>query len=277
LKDHDGGCDLGRKRRVFTINAEKSFMRKPQRNSATNTLLPFCRAIIENASGKQPLMASIRSSLKTMLLRPHTYIASKPFALIFMVYGGTYLTANTLDTFQSTLHSSPASTVTHGPAKFLATSTANLSLTMLKDSQFTKMFGTATSARPVPPLSYALFAFRDCMTVYASFNLPPLIAPLLPLSSATEEYFSRASAAQFLAPAAVQLVSTPCHLYGLDLYNRPSAGEGGKRVTVRERLEKVGRDWGKSSAARMCRIVPAFGFGGVVNLGIRRRFMGGLE
>jgi hypothetical protein len=220
-------------------------------------------------------MASIKSSLKTMALRPHAYIASKPFALIFMVYGGTYLTANSLDTLQSTINPSPASTVTHGPAKFLATSTANLSLTMLKDSQFTKMFGTATSARPVPPLSYALFAFRDCMTVYASFNLPPLIAPALPLNAAAEQYLSRASAAQFLAPAAVQLFSTPCHLYGLDLYNRP--GDGKEKVSVRERLTKVGRDWGKSSLARMCRIVPAFGFGGVVNLGMRRRMMGGLE
>jgi hypothetical protein len=219
-------------------------------------------------------MASIRSSLKTMLLRPHTYILSKPFALIFMVYGGTYLTANTLDTFQSTVtHPDRASTVTHGPSKFLATSTANLTLTMIKDSQFTKMFGTATSARPVPPLSYALFAFRDCMTVYASFNLPPLIAPALPLNAAAESYISRASAAQFLAPAAVQLISTPCHLYGLDLYNRP--GEG--KVSVADRLRKVGADWGKSSLARMCRIVPAFGFGGVVNTSMRKRMMTGLE
>jgi hypothetical protein len=242
----------------------------------TSELTPSSsRAIIENASGKRPLMASIRASLTTMLLRPHAYIASKPFALIFMVYGGTYLTANTLDTLQSTITRSPASTVTHGPAKFVATSTANLSLTMLKDSQFTKMFGTASSGRAVPPLSYALFAFRDCMTVYASFNLPPLIAPALPLSEAAETYMSRASAAQFLAPAAVQLISTPCHLYGLDLYNRPSGD--GKRVSVGERLAKVGRDWGKSSLARMCRIVPAFGFGGVVNKGVRGSFMGKLE
>jgi hypothetical protein len=61
----------------------------------------------------------------------------------------------------------------------------------------------------------------------------------------------------------------------LDLYNRP--GDGKEKVSVRERLTKVGRDWGKSSLARMCRIVPAFGFGGVVNLGMRRRMMGGLE
>jgi len=32
-----------------------------------------------------------------------------------------------------------------------------------------------------------------------------------------------------------------------------------------------------SSVARMCRIVPAFGFGGVINNGMRKRMMGKLE
>lgn len=217
-------------------------------------------------------MESIKASFKTLLLTPHRYMTSKPFALILMVYGGTYLTANTLDTFQSTTRGRPASSVSHGPSKFVATSGANLGLTMIKDSQFTKMFGAAPSAgRAVPPLSYALFALRDCMTVFASFNLPPMIAPRLPMGEAAERWMSRASVAQFLAPAAIQLVSTPCHLYGLDLYNR----NGG--TTVADRLRKVRVDWLPSSLARMCRIVPAFGFGGVVNNSLRARFMKKLE
>ena len=59
------------------------------------------------------------------------------------------------------------------------------------------------------------------------------------------------------------MFSTPLHLWGLDLYNRP-----GIRVT--ERVKRVVRDWGSSSVARMCRIVPAFGVGGVINGGMRR-------
>jgi len=228
------------------------------------------RAIIENASGKRPLMASIKTSFANLALRPHTYILSKPFALIFMVYGGTYITANFLDTFKATTLSKPASTTTSGAAKFVATSTANLSLTMVKDSQFTKMFG-AVSSRPVPPFTYGLFAIRDSMTIFASFNLPPLLAPILPISQSAERYFSRASAAQFLAPAAIQLLSTPCHLLGLDFYNRNGA------TSMADRLRKVRLDWLTSSLARMCRIVPAFGFGGVVNNGLRERFMTKLQ
>ncbi|KAF7195245.1 putative membrane protein [Pseudocercospora fuligena] len=228
------------------------------------------RAIMENASGKQQLMTSIKNSMSKLFLRPHLYLTSKPFALIVMVYGGTYLSANFLDTFKSTTRSRSASHVTHGPAKFAATSAANLSLTMIKDSQFTKMFGTVSN-RPVPPVTYALFALRDAMTIFASFNLPPMIAPRLPMTEAAEKVMSRTSAAQFLAPAAIQLVSTPFHLYGLDLYNR----NGGTPFS--DRLNKVRIDWLKSSLARMCRIVPAFGFGGVLNNSLRLRFQKQLE
>lgn len=84
---------------------------------------------------------------------------------------------------------------------------------------------------------------------------------------------SAASAAQFVIPAAVQVVSTPLHLLGLDLYNRPGAGFGGPDG----RVSQVVRNWAVSAAARMCRIVPAFGVGGVVNTKVRKNMMGKLE
>lgn len=213
---------------------------------------------------------SLQASFSALLFKPHRFLTSKPFALIFMLYSGTYITANTLDTFKSTTAGKQASATTSGPAKFLATSTANLSLCLYKDSQFTKLFGTV-SPRPVPPVTYGLFALRDCLTIFASFNLPPLIAPSLPLSEAAEKYVSRASTAQFLAPAAIQLISTPFHLLGLDYYNR----NGG--TTLKDRFDVVKKNWMTSSFARMCRIVPAFGVGGVVNGNLRKRFMKGLE
>lgn len=230
------------------------------------------KAIIENASGRQTLGRSLRDSFTMLLLRPHHFLLSKPFALIFALYGGTYVTANTLDTCTSTLKATPASTTTSGPAKFLATSSANLSLCLYKDSRFAKLFGAATSSpRPIPGPSYVLFALRDCLTVFASFNVPPLIAPILPLSHEMQKYVSAVSAAQFIAPAAVQLASTPLHLLGLDLYNR------GGRLSASDRFAKVRRDWLKSSIARMARIVPAFGVGGVVNTRVRASLMERLE
>lgn len=215
----------------------------------------------------------MRSTLSQALLRPHIFITSRPFLLILALYSGTYLTANTLDTTSSVLRNNSASTTTSGPSKFFTTSAANLSLCLYKDSQFARCFGTIVpgALRPVPLPTYALFAARDCLTVFASFNLPPLIAPAITLPAAAAEYVSRASVAQFVAPAAVQLISTPLHLLGLDLYNRH-----GETPWV-DRWRKVRVDWLKSSLARMARIVPAFGVGGVVNTRVRASLMSGLE
>lgn len=93
------------------------------------------------------------------------------------------------------------------------------------------------------------------------------------MSEEVKKYVGAASVAQFVTPAAVQLVSTPLHLLGLDLYNRPGVG----MLSADGRATRVVRDWAKSAAARMCRIVPAFGVGGVVNMKVRKNFMGKLE
>jgi hypothetical protein len=93
------------------------------------------------------------------------------------------------------------------------------------------------------------------------------------MSGEVRKYVGAASVAQFVTPAAVQLVSTPLHLLGLDLYNRPQAQVMG----ADGRMGKVVGDWAKSAMARICRIVPAFGVGGVVNMKVRRNLMGKIE
>lgn len=226
---------------------------------------------MENASGKRALGDSIKASLNQLVFRPHRFFTSKAFLLIYLVYGSTYTSANMLDTYKSTTKNRAASSTTSGISKFGVTTASNLTLSLVKDSQFTKMFGTV-SARPIPPVTYALFMTRDALTIFASFNLPSIVAPRLPISDDfANKYVSRASAAQFLIPAAMQLVSTPLHLFGLDLYNRE------EKTSLAERLRKVRQDWLKSSFARMGRIIPAFGIGGVVNNTMRRRLMEQLE
>ncbi len=112
------------------------------------------------------------------------------------------------------------------------------------------------------------------MTIFASFNVPPLLGPVLSqhLSKGFEKYASGQSIAQFAAPAAIQLVSTPLHLLGLDLYNRPFSQSTGL-PSVKDRWQQVSKNWVISATARIGRIVPAFGFGGVINLKVRRSLM----
>lgn len=228
---------------------------------------------MENASGRNTLSASIKSSFRSLLLRPQSILFSKPCALIFMLYGGTYLTANTIDTVTSTVRDRPATHVTSGTPKFFASSAANVGMCIYKDQVFVRMFGPpGVVPRPVPMASYALFAARDCMTIFASFNVPTLLAPYLDgnMSEELRRKVSGMTCAQFVAPAAVQLASTPLHLLGLDLYNRPN---GMPPVTWADRWELVRTKWAVSVAARICRIVPAFGIGGVVNTKVRHGLM----
>jgi hypothetical protein len=193
-----------------------------------------------------------------------------------VLYAGTYISANCTDTLNSTIHAKPAQAVTPGTSKLIATSAANVGLTLYKDAAFVKIFGVATSQpRPIPPLSMAIFAFRDCMTIAAAFIFPPVVASYIPISREIEQKFmSRANIAQFAVPALMQLVSTPLHLFGLDLYNRPKGGL--EKVTFRDRLVAIRKNYLGSTLARMCRIIPAYGIGGVVNRELRLRFMHGL-
>lgn len=93
------------------------------------------------------------------------------------------------------------------------------------------------------------------------------------MGAEVNKYVAAASVAQFVTPAAIQIVSTPLHLLGLDLYNRPHAGLSG----ADGRAAQVVKNWAKSALARIGRIVPAFGVGGVVNTKVRRGFMERLE
>jgi hypothetical protein len=229
---------------------------------------------MQNASGQATLKDSLKSSISSFLLRPHNLIFSKPFALICMLYGGTYLTANTLDTMTSTVQNKPINHVTSGTAKFAASSTANIGLCLFKDQAFARLFGPGGPPRPVPLPSYALFTLRDCLTIFASFNVPPLLGPVISRNMGTEleKSISGQTIAQFLAPATIQIVSTPMHLLGLDLYNRNA-----RDITWGQRWSIVKKNWGVSAVARMCRIVPAFGVGGVVNAKVRKNLMSKLE
>lgn len=53
---------------------------------------------------------------------------------------------------------------------------SNIAASVLKDRAFSRLLGTGAS-RPVPIASMALFGARDCITVAASFTLPPLVTP----------------------------------------------------------------------------------------------------
>ncbi|GBF66816.1 membrane protein [Trichophyton mentagrophytes] len=265
------------------------------------------KSIIEKAAKGISIQSSLASSLKGMITKPHRFLTSTPFLLIYTLYSSTYLSANLIDTAVSTLEDKAYNNVSTGFMKFLTTAMVNMSICVYKDSRFVKIFGTqgqgnkpssasvkgptaaaaAAAVTPqikvaaaclpqnapkIPITSYGLFCFRDSITIFASFNLPPIVARYVPDAVASNPK-SKYAIAQFAIPASIQLISTPFHLLGLDLYNRQPPGG----LPAADRWARVKRDWVPSCIARIGRILPAYGVGGVVNTRMRERFMSSID
>ena len=98
--------------------------------------------------------------------------------------------------------------------------------------------------------------------------------------------------AQLFTPVSMQLLSTPLHLYGLDLYNRSGAGtlapppvhtaqsprppphpppRRRTAVSAADRAAFIRQEYLKTALERMVRTFPAFGVGLVVNKDLRAR------
>jgi len=208
------------------------------------------RAIIENASGARPLALGVKQLSRAFLHNPFQFVRKREFMIVFGLYTSTYASANAIDTVCEYAEAD------NQMPKFLGTTAVNMTLCIAKDRAFAQMFGVvAPSAFPIGAVG--LFAIRDSLTVGASFNAPKTVAKKLEVDGGVEPSSAK-TIAQLLCPAAVQFVSTPLHLLGLDLYNNKSA-------SAVARLKFVQREYIKSAVARIGRIGPAFGIGGVGN------------
>jgi len=239
------------------------------------------RAIVSNASGRQRLGSALVEGAGT-LLHPVKLMQQQSFRLVWAVYLGTYLVANSMHGLCDWKH------VPWQVPTFVASSVVNVALSLYKDTQFAKMFAAPGKLpAPLPSIAYGLFTIRDCMTVGASFNLPILAGDYLKNIVKTgkmtwlkgREY----TVAQVSVPMAIQFLSTPLHLLALDYYNRPTTAqmvraqnatgvaETEKPPSMASRASFVASEYPKSVLARMARILPAFGVGGVLNSRLRRR------
>eukprot|EP01104_Vermistella_antarctica_P010064 TRINITY_DN2655_c0_g1_i1.p1 TRINITY_DN2655_c0_g1~~TRINITY_DN2655_c0_g1_i1.p1 ORF type:complete len:156 (-),score=34.56 TRINITY_DN2655_c0_g1_i1:117-584(-) len=154
-------------------------------------------------------------------------------------------------------------------AKFLATTGYNMPVCIFKDRCFTQWFGVVAS-KPVPIPSLSLFGARDMLTVAASFSAPAKMANRLQKHFPNTSRRTLETTCQLVAPGAVQFISTPLHLLGLDIYNNPK-GDSKSRTSL------VKNEYLKSVLARNLRIGFAFGIGGVANTTLRRNLQARFE
>ncbi|KAI7184604.1 hypothetical protein D0869_03698 [Hortaea werneckii] len=211
-------------------------------------------AVIEAALGRRTVGRAVRSAATDLALQPHRIVRSKPFSAMLALYSGTYMTVNVVDTTTAKLQ---ADAFTSTWTKLGTVSTVNMALSLYKDNQFAKAFSGNLVTRAMPARSYVPFVIRDGITIFASFNLPPALASQLP--ERWEDRVARLSIAQLIAPAASQIVVTPLHLLGLDLYYRQG------RLSIRERILAMRRGCVSGSLARMIRVIPGLAFGNVIN------------
>lgn len=248
--------------------------------SVTFTIVPFLtivdKAIVQSAAGSHSMMASGMESAKNIVRNPVGYLKSPLFLLMWGTYAATYSTANSLKTimehreyYQAEIpaqDSSSKRTSASSQSKiaiFLGTSIVNSGASLMKDQAYARMFGTSGAAASVPLISMGLWATRDFMVVGSSFILPDMMSKYL-----QEEYNMHRGDAQKLSqlslPVATQFLAGPIQLLGLDFYNRPLTNMSfGSAVADRARFLVKG--FVSVVTARIIRIAPGYGIGGVLN------------
>lgn len=227
---------------------------------AAASISPFVaivdQSIISNASGRKKLLDCIKQEFLTLSFRPLKFVKQPAFLWVFGVYSATYVTGNSIEWTCNQWERSSFF------PKFAGSSLVNVSLSVMKDRSFTRLFGVS-NPKPLPLGSYGLFSTRDSLTVLAGFSLPPLVAKEL------EQKFSLHSStslslSQLFVPCAMQFFSAPLHLLGLDLYNNTHSFQ--KRVAF------IRREYWSTSFARISRILPAYGIGGIINRKLRNTY-----
>jgi hypothetical protein len=241
------------------------------------------KAIVETANGTKNILTSARNSVGTMIQNPLQYIKSPTFLLMWGVYSATYSAANSFKTLEE--HQSHSATTKNKQSSgtihlgtFLGTTFVNSSASILKDRAYARMFSNAalSSATSTPfksftKTTYAMWIMRDLSVVGSSFLLPDLVSKHL-----VESYGIDASTAQSLCqltlPVVAQLVAGPFHFLGLDFYNRQfhtlSAPMSFTQKAT-DRIRALYHGIGPVVAARIARIAPGYGIGGVWNTKLR--------
>jgi hypothetical protein len=246
------------------------------------------KAIVESANGSKTLLASARDSVATMVRHPIQYFKSPTFLLMWAVYGATYSTANsfkTLEEHQSFLSKESASKQSSNATPqlgklgtFLGTTFVNSGASILKDRAYARMFSAAASnanalsatPKSFPKTTYAMWMMRDFSVIGSSFILPDMVSKLL-----VEDYGIEASKAQSLCqlsiPVVAQFVAGPFHFLGLDFYNRqyPLSTPMTFVQKASDRARALYECIGPVVAARIARIAPGYGIGGVWNTKLR--------
>jgi len=229
--------------------------------SVVPVVLAVDKAVTQAAAGMR-LGQALKKVTLDMVRRPRAI--ALPFSMVMGVYTLTYGANNLVDVLGERFEMGSA---TQNSLKLFGATGAYTSSSILKDVAFAKMFSKAAETasevkRAVPMTTYGTFLFRDALIIGAGFILPAMVAG--GFKSNGMEPQTADKAAQLATPCAMQVVITPIHLLGLNLYNAPVA-------TTSERLRAVAKTYPEATGVRMFRFFWAYGVGGLVNKSLNQR------
>jgi len=219
------------------------------------------KAVTQAAAG-MPLGQALKKVALDMVKRPRAIAI--PFGMVMGVYTLTYGANNLADVLGERYE---LGSTTQNSLKLFGATGAYTSSSILKDVAFAKMFSKAAETaaevkRAVPMTTYGTFLFRDACIIGAGFILPAMVAGQFKSNGMDTQTADKV--AQLATPCAMQIVITPIHLLGLNLYNTPVA-------TTSERLRAVAKNCPEATGVRMFRFFWAYGVGGLVNRSLNQR------
>ena len=220
------------------------------------------KSIIDKVNGTSKSIArGVWNGARTAILHPHKFFwpcAENQFALaywlVFSVYFGTYASANITQSYCEAHHRK------YNFAKFVSSSATNMYLCVLKDVLLLKCLpnpNKAQAMKRVPGLSRSLFFVRDALTTGTAFCLTQSLTEMIVRRYKTD-YKSTNDAMLLLLPCSIQLVSTPIHLAAIGYKNLYP-------IAIPKLMLRILPDYPTTALVRMGRILPAFGFGGMIN------------
>lgn len=248
--------------------------------SVTLAVAPFLtvidKAIVQRAAGSHTIVQSAVESIHKIAKNPVKFVKSPMFLMMWGVLASTYSTANSLKTIVEETERKKRNSKEEDFDKnmgktciFLGTTVVNSATTLMKDQAYARMFGTMGTAARVPMISYGLWACRDCMVIGSSFVLPEIVSKSL--EDQGMEKTRALTLSQMACPILTQAVAGPVQLLGLDFVNRPMNDLSYGQAT-RERISSIGKNFFSIFGARVCRIAPAYGIGGVGNTYLRNKW-----
>lgn len=203
----------------------------------------FDEAITRSASGGN-LWQALGFRLRSIISHPGSFFSSKAFQWMWLVYGVTYLTVNSLRTLQDSLG------LSLGIFATLILTVVNMSCNIAKDAAYSNLFGCDEEGCAITPKrAYAAWFLRDLVAFTFILTLPPIIASALGINMALS---------YFVVPIFGQFFTTPLHLFGFSLCNMPTASMSTHVATLKPAM-------GKTVVARQMRVIPPYSVGNVLN------------